>query len=960
MSQFEFENFDMEQGESGPVECLGMRFDSDDERRAYFTEKLREYLGDPEFRGQAGFPVGEDEAILAMSDPPYYTACPNPWLGEFVERYGKPFDPKEPYHREPLAVDVSVGKTDALYKAHSYHTKVPHLAIVPSILHYTKPGDIVLDAFAGSGMTGVAAQFCGVAPADYRAKLEAQWRAEDNGKPEWGARRAILNDLSPAATFIAANYNQPFDVCAFEQAAKRILDELEDEIGWMYETMHSDGKTKGRIEYTVWSEVFTCPECAGEVVFLEEALDKESKRVRKSFACPHCEVMLTKSSLERIYVSTFDAAIKDNVRTPKRKPVLIRYKVGKKTFEKAPYDQDISILVQVAEMPIPGELPVVSYPFDDMWEAPRLRIHGITHTHQLFMPRAAQALGLLWKKVAEHNVSPSVRQMLSYLAEQSIWGLSLLNRYGPLHFSQVNRYLGGVYYVASQHSEATPWYILGGKLQRLSACLNSYRPNASNALTMTGTAADLPLPDRSVDYIFTDPPFGDNFAYSELNFLVEAFHGVFTNASTEAIVDRNKKNRSAKKELIDYQRLMCSCFHEYYRVLKPGRWITIVFSNTKSAVWNSIQTSLQETGFAIANVSALDKKQGSFSAVTTPTAVKQDLVISAYKPSGQLELNFEERGATEDGVWDFVREHLGNLPITRVRENQLETVTERDPRILYDRTVAFYVRHWVPVPLSSPEFQQGLAERFAERDGMVFLPEQAEEYDRKRMQMQSAGQGALFVEDERSAVDWLRQFLKTRPSKYRDIVPKFLEKLNESWKKWETRPELQTLLDQYFLRYDGEGDVPPQIHSYLSSNFKTLRNLAADDAALQAKARDLWYVPDHKNQIQVEQMREKHLLNEFWGYVPPGYDVDAAKRRRTGDVTLPGLTIPLPKIPRSKRLKAVRIEAVRAGFQYCFKNNDYATIIAVSRNIPSSVVENDDQLQMIVDAAAMRSGLDDE
>ena len=68
-------------------------------------------------------------------------------------------------------MDVSEGKTDPIYKAHSYHTKVPHLAIVPSILHYTEPGDVVLDGFCGSGMTGVAAQWCGAAPEEYRRKV---------------------------------------------------------------------------------------------------------------------------------------------------------------------------------------------------------------------------------------------------------------------------------------------------------------------------------------------------------------------------------------------------------------------------------------------------------------------------------------------------------------------------------------------------------------------------------------------------------------------------------------------------------------------------------------------------------------------------------------------------------------------------------------------------------------------
>lgn len=192
---------------SGPVECLGQTFPSEQARREHFTKLLTEKLKDPAFRKIEGFPQGTDEAILAMSDPPYYTACPNPFLAEFVRCYGKPFEPSVIYSREPQTIDVSVGKTDPLYKAHSYHTKVPHLAIVPSILHYTEPGDIVLDGFAGSGMTGVAAQWCGAAPSAYRYELETEWKKQGKAAPKWGARRVILNDLSPAATFIAANYN---------------------------------------------------------------------------------------------------------------------------------------------------------------------------------------------------------------------------------------------------------------------------------------------------------------------------------------------------------------------------------------------------------------------------------------------------------------------------------------------------------------------------------------------------------------------------------------------------------------------------------------------------------------------------------------------------------------------------------------------------------------------------------
>ena len=124
-------------------------------------------------RNIEGFPIGTDEDIIALSDAPYYTACPNPFIGEFIAEHGHPYDAEtDDYHREPFAADVSEGKNDPIYMAHSYHTKVPYKAIMRYILHYTDPGDIVLDGFCGTGMTGVAAQMCGCPDAETKYKLE--------------------------------------------------------------------------------------------------------------------------------------------------------------------------------------------------------------------------------------------------------------------------------------------------------------------------------------------------------------------------------------------------------------------------------------------------------------------------------------------------------------------------------------------------------------------------------------------------------------------------------------------------------------------------------------------------------------------------------------------------------------------------------------------------------------------
>ncbi len=911
--------------DEGPVECLGQTFPNDQARREHYLKLLAEKLKDPEFRKQEGFPQGTDEAILAMSDPPYYTACPNPWLADFVQQYGKPFDPAEPYRREPLAIDVSVGKADAIYRAHAYHTKVPHLAIVPSILHYTQPGDIVLDGFAGSGMTGVAAQWCGSAPASHRHEIEMAWKQEGRKAPQWGARRVVLNDLSPAATFIGANYNIPFDVDAFAKAGKQLLKEVEQEIGWMYETLHSDGKTKARTEFTVWSEVFSCPECAGEVNFLDEALDTESKRVRESFPCPHCNVGLTKKKLERLYINTLDRVTGKTLSTPKRVPSLIAYRIGKTKYEKNPDAADLALQQRIDALPLPDDMPVVAFPFADMWEAPRMRDKGISHTHHMFLPRAAQAMGLLWGKALAHP-SPRIRSFLLFMVEQAIWTATLLNRYRPTGYSQVNQYLAGVYYVASQHSECSPWYILDGKLDRLT---KTFRPVklASNVAVTTGSAAKLPLSDDSIDYIFTDPPFGENLPYAELNFIVEAWHGVTTQAKLDAIVDRAKENRSAQKSVEDYRKLMAGCFSEYFRVLKPGRWMTVVFSNTQAAVWNGLQTAMQQAGFVVANVSALDKKQGSFKAVTTAVAVKQDLVISAYKPNGGLEQRFAQRGATPESAWDFVQTHLKQLPVVKMRNGELEFVAERDPRILFDRMVAWFVRHSAPVPFSSQEFQDGVRSRFPDRDGMVFLSDQVAEYDKKRAQVAQAPQMDLFVSDERSAIDWLTDFLKRRPSTYQEVHPELTAQLGAGWKKHEAKPELMALLENNFLKYDGTGEVPSQIHSYLSTNHKDLRGLEKNDPRLIAKAKDRWYAPDPNKAQDLEKRREKALLKEFQAYL--------------------GFT--------GRRLKEFRLEVLRAGFRDAWSKKEYQTIIKIAKKIPDEALQEDEKLLLWYDQALTRT-----
>jgi hypothetical protein len=920
--------FTEDTNEAGPVECLGMTFESDEARRAYFIGLLKEKLQDPEFREAPGFPSGSDEDILRMSDPPYSTTCPNPFLADFVRIYGKPYDPDEHYEREPFAVDVSVGKTDQLYRAHGYHTKVPHLAIVPSILHYTRPGDIVLDGFCGSGMTGLAAQWCGTAPSTYRQKLEAEWKAAGHAAPEWGLRRVVLNDLGPAPSFIAAGYNLPVDVKRFEKEAKRILDEVRQEFGWMYEALHTDGETTGRINYTVWSEVFSCPECAGEVVFTEEALDPETKRILDEFPCPSCGAELTKRRLERFYVTRFDKVTGQNYKLPKRLPVMINYNVGTTTHERPVTENDLEVLAKIDRLPLPTDVPTSELPYMHMThERARMDSAGVTHVHHFFLPRAAHALAALWRR-ANAVSDAGTRRMVVWFVEQAIWGMSVLARYTPTHYSQVNQYLNGVYYVGSQIVDVSPWYILYDSAKRTSKLprlIKSFTPTPSArgaAMIQTGHCAAIPICDKSVDYIFTDPPFGENIYYADLNFLIETWHGVSTDPVNEAIVDRAKE-----KGVHEYQELMRRCFEEYHRVLKPGRWMTVVFSNSSNRIWRAIQEAMGTAGFVIADVRTLDKKQGSYRQVTS-SALKQDLVISAYKPTEALAHRFELGDATAEAAWAFVKEHLDNVPVFVGRSNEGEIIAERTAQMLFDRMIAFHVQRGSSVPLSNPEFLQGLEDRFVKREGkMYFLPNQIAEYDRKRNAVGELRQLNLFVNDEASAIQWVRQQLQDKPQSAQDLRPQFMREL-QTWAKHEKMVELKDILESGFGYYDGRSPVPSQIHRYLSSNFKDLRNLKKTDPRLIEKARDRWFVLDPNKQADRDQIRERALLKEFEDY----------------------------KASTTRKLAVFRTEAVRAGFKACWQERDYETIVKVGNKLPDAVLQEDDKLLLYYDSADTRLG----
>lgn len=927
---------------------VGDSFATDEERRAHYLRLLNDNFKDPAFITLPGFPKGTPEAILERSDPPFFTLCPNPFMDLLLKNGNRERD-ENSYQREPFATDVSEGRGETIYNAHGYHTKVPHKAIMRYILHYTNPGDVVYDGFCGTGMTGVAAQFCGdkatVQSLGYRVQQDGTI-LDENGKitSKVGVRRCVLNDLSPAATFIAANYNTPVAAAQFDKQIKEVIEKMEDEIGWMFSTLHNPSRAQieraiklltskpskaslansrlpfGKIIYSVWSDVFICPECGGEVVFWDAAVVKDQGKILDRFNCPHCRTELTKRGMTRALDSWMDPLLQTPVRQAKQVPVSVTYEFGSRRFEKTADAFDRTFTVALRAAPVESVFPSERMP--EGGEARRNDDAGITHVHHFFTDRNLRSMAWLLLNAKESTILWALTGISQRASKQHQIAITRVGGEKAGEGGATAGHRRGTLYIPSNQVEFSPIELLGERASVITKSLQQIEHFGRDTFISTGSASADLLPPNSVDYIFVDPPFGGNIMYSELNFMWEAFLCVFTNTEEEAI-----QNRTQHKGLLEYQQIMTECFRQFYRALKPGRWLTVEFHNSKNSVWNAIQEALEEVGFVVATVNTLNKQLQTHTQRTAAGSVDKDLAISAYKPNGGLEDRFKLEAGSEDGVWDFTRTHLKQLPVFQERGGSAVVIPERQHYLLFDRMVAFHVQRGVTVPISAAEFYAGLPQRFIERDGMFFLPDQSVEYDKKRASVETIEQLELIVSDETSAIQWLRRALEKKTYTIQELTPIFMQEL-AAWEKHEKGLELKELLEQNFLPYEGNGEVPSQIHSYLSSNFRDLRNLPKDHATLRAKAKDRWYVPDPRKFADLERIRDRALLKEFEIY-------------RTG---------------ASRKLKVLRIEAVRCGFKRAWQERDYGTIIAVAKKIDERVLQEDPKLLMWYTNALTRAG----
>ena len=564
-----------------------------------------------------------------------------------------------------------------LYTAFPYPTKISPEAIALYIATHTSPGATVFDGFAGSGTTGLAALLCEDPPEQLRNQA-----AKLGLRPHWGPRNAVLYELSGLGAFVANTLNNPPCPERFRDGAEHVLRDVTDELGWMYAAEDPDGG-QGCFRHVVWSDVVLCPNCGHQAALWDACVSFAPARIAPLFHCPHCGSEHPVGALGRVTEQSHDDLTGDIAQLRHRTMGRIYGVTGRSTWSRSPTADDLGLLARIASHPIPTCVPKLRIPWGDLYRAGYHR--GMSHLHHFYTRRNLIVFGRLWERASAHQGSlrDALRfWLLSYNASHATIMTRVVAKSGQKDLV-VTSAQPGVLYVSGLPVEKNLLRGLGRKLSNITRAFESIHGRRAQVLVRQKSSRSVELPDNSIDYVFTDPPFGGNIPYAEISVVNEAWLGRLTDRTDEVIV-----SRCQRKTVETYQRLLTDTFTEVNRILRPGGNATLVFHSAKADLWNALQAAYTDAGFSVQHAGILDKIQGSFKQVTTKGAVRGDPVLMLERRSSKSTLIVSPWQVAAD----LYREAVDLGP------------QEQTPERLYSRLVSHFLANHREIPIDADEY----------------------------------------------------------------------------------------------------------------------------------------------------------------------------------------------------------------------------------------------------------------
>lgn len=507
--------------------------------------------------------------------------------------------------------ELAVGRGDPVYMAHAYLTKVPVPAITPFIEAYTKPGDVVVDPFAGSGMTGVAATILG--------------------------RSARLFDISVLGQHIGRNFVNLVDHDLLAKYASEIVAASQASLNRMYDLQCLSCGGRAELAKSVWSIDVRCPGCRKAVNYYD-AMEQAGWH-KPDMACPDCATPVS-SRCDRVG----EVSVLDYVNCP----------CASKQLEQAPIPEQVAVGLDGLDFPV-----VEITPDRQMYQASALGKSGLTTVASFYSLRNLAVLTDLrhWiDEVADEQIQSKLlfafTACLTRASKRYQW-----SRARPLNAANANYYVAPVFY---------EWNVYDLFLRKIQAVIKAddwivserrAKAQGGTELDVTyeiGSATKIDLPNSSVDYVFTDPPFGSNLFYADMALFQEAWLHGFTDVDSEAVIDRSRTGtRTADK----YETLLTAALVECRRILKPDGRISMVFGNSSGRVWALLQRVIHSAGLRIEPESlvVLNKGQRSVKGLASgfEHVATLDLVLTMVEADGRDQVL---RNVSKDDVAASVRQ----------------------------------------------------------------------------------------------------------------------------------------------------------------------------------------------------------------------------------------------------------------------------------------------------------------
>ncbi len=574
---------------------------------------------------------------------------------------------------------LPANRSGPLYGAFPYPTKISPEAVALFVAAHTHPGDTVFDGFAGSGTTGLAALLCEAPPPALRAEA-ARLRLD----VRWGVRNAVLYELSALGAFVGRTLSNPPPPTAFRKAAEELLSAAVHEDGWMYEALDAEAR-RGVVRHLVWSDILLCPACQRDVSFWRSSVSRAPAAIGPRFACPFCRHDASLNEVERKLETAEDDLLCTRRRRKVRRPAWLYGKTGTTNWSRPVHASDLDLLRRIEQTPLPDAVPLVEIPWGDLHR--RGYHQGLTHQHHFYTRRNLILFARLWRRTGAFadGLRDALRfWLLSYNASHATIMTRVVAKSGQKELV-VTGAQPGVLYVSGLPVEKNLFRGLRRKLATIASAFRLIHGRKGRVEVRQQSSCQVNRPARSIDYVFTDPPFGGNIPYAELNFINEAWLGRYTDRTDEAIV-----SNSQSKTLADYQDLLTKAFSEARRLLKPSGKATVVFHSASADVWRTLQSAYADAGLHVECAGVLDKTQGSFKQVTANGAVRGDPVLLLGRQAGKA-------AQTIDCPWALAG---------RLRQEAMlaPNPAERTPQRLYSRLVAHYLAHHQQVPVDAESF----------------------------------------------------------------------------------------------------------------------------------------------------------------------------------------------------------------------------------------------------------------